>query len=269
MESKISSSEMTEAAAADATEASPKTGQKISSQTLIVVLATAFLSSIGITIVYPVLPFIVGKYITNPDDLASIVGWLSSTYAIGQFVAAPALGVLSDRFGRRPILLICLAGSALGYLLFGIGGALWVLFLGRIVDGLTGGDFSILTAYVADVSEPAERGKLFGMFGAAAGVGFIVGPVIGGYSAKLSYETPFFLSAFVTGLIMLLAIFYLPESLAKSRRATTIRLGELNPLKQLKNLPKTFRPTCTFVARRTIPTAFYHFRRQSRRAGNR
>jgi MFS transporter, DHA1 family, tetracycline resistance protein len=231
---KVLSDEMTEMNMAGAA-VKPK---RMSRQTLLVLVMTAFLSSMGMTIVFPVLPFIVGKYDNNPDNLASVVGWLSSIYAIGQFIAAPGLGVLSDHFGRRPILLICLAGSALGYVFFGIGGSLWVLFLGRIIDGLTGGDISILSAYVADVSEPEERGKLFGLFGAAMGMGFIVGPVIGGWTAKISYEAPFFLSAGLTGLIMLMALIYMPESLNKSQRSTSIRLSELNPLKQLRDLLK-------------------------------
>ena len=205
-------------------------------QTMSVLILMAFLSSTGLTIVFPVLPFIVAKYTSNPDDVASVVGWLSSTYAIGQFVAAPALGILSDHFGRRPILLICLIGSAFGYLFLGIGGALWVLFLGRIVDGLTGGDFSVLAAYIANVTQPEERGKLFGRFGAAVGVGFIVGPVIGGLAAKISNEAPFFFSAGAIGLILVMAIFFLPESLPKEQRAASIKLTELNPLKQLKDL---------------------------------
>ncbi|OJV99270.1 MAG: hypothetical protein BGO39_17280 [Chloroflexi bacterium 54-19] len=208
----------------------------MSRKTLLVLVMIAFLASMGMTILYPVLPFIVDKYIGNPDDLASMVGWLSSIYAICQFIAAPALGILSDRYGRRPILLICLVGSTLGYLIFGIGGALWVLILSRVIDGLTGGDFSVLTAYVADVTEPEERGKFFGYFGAGAGVGFIVGPVIGGFAANFGYSAPVFLSAAMTTIIILLALFFLPESLDKKYRKTSVTLGEFNPLKQLKDL---------------------------------
>jgi len=236
MDNQMLSNEIPEPKVANGPVANASPGPKISVQTTIVLILIAFLSSTGITIVFPVLPFLVAKYVSNPDDLASVVGWLSATYAIGQFVAAPALGILSDRFGRRPILLICLIGSALGYLFLGLGGALGVLFLGRIVDGLTGGDFSVLAAYVADVTQPQERGKFFGRFGAAVGVGFIVGPVIGGLAAKISNEAPFFLSAGVIGLIILMAIFYLPESLPEAQRSASIRLNQLNPLKQLKDL---------------------------------
>lgn len=112
-------------------------------------------------------------------------------------------------------MLICLIGSTIGYIIFGIGGALWVLILGRVVDGLTGGDFSVLAAYVADVTEPEERGKFYGYFGAAVGVGTIVGPVIGGFAATFGYNMPVFLSAAFTGIIVLLSLFFLPESLEK------------------------------------------------------
>src|SRR4051812_42207233 len=210
MESNKPSVEVTEFTAAETTAANRKPGSKLSRQTLIVLVMTAFLSSMGMTIVFPVLPFIVEKYISNPDDLASTVGWLSSIYAICQFVAAPALGILSDRYGRRPILLICLIGSTLGYIIFGIGGALWVLILSRVVDGITGGDFSVLTAYVADSTEPEERGKFFGYFGAGAGAGFIVGPVIGGVRGTLCFKPPDFFFSPPASAVHILAPFFLP-----------------------------------------------------------
>lgn len=236
MESKITSGELAEIKALDSSVEEPKPTPKMARKTLFILVMIAFLAATGLTIIIPVLPFIVEKYIGNPNELASTVGWLSSIYAICQFIAAPALGILSDRYGRRPILLICLIGSTIGYIVFGIGGALWVLILGRVIDGLTGGDFSVLAAYVADVTEPEERGKFYGYFGAAVGVGTIVGPVIGGFAATFGYNMPVFLSAGFTGIIVLLSLFFLPESLEKKYRKTRISLGELNPLKQLKDL---------------------------------
>ncbi|MFL5656598.1 MAG: MFS transporter [Ktedonobacteraceae bacterium] len=199
-------------------------------------VVTAFLNAMGIGILGPVSPFIVQRYTGNPNTLATVVGWLVSSYAICQFVAAPALGKLSDRFGRRPLLLICLLGSAIGYLLFGLGGALWVLFLGRIIDGLTGGNMSILFAYIADISEPQERGKYFGLFGAASGMGFILGPAIGGSASLLSYQAPIYIATGLTIANILWGYFYLPESLDKEYRVAQTNLAELNPLKQLYNV---------------------------------
>ena len=199
-------------------------------------VVTAFLNAMGIGILGPVSPFIVQRYTGNPNTLATVVGWLVSSYAICQFVAAPALGKLSDRFGRRPLLLICLLGSAIGYLLFGLGGSLWVLFLGRIIDGLTGGNMSILLAYIGDISEPQERGKYFGLFGAASGIGFILGPAIGGSASLLSYQAPIYIATGLTIANILWGYFYLPESLDKEYRVAQTNLAELNPLKQLYNV---------------------------------
>lgn len=108
------------------------------------------------------------------------------------------LGFLSDRYGRRPILLVSLLGSAAGYLIFGYGGALWVLFLGRIIDGFTAGSISTVYAYVADVHEPADRGRIFGMLGAVAGLGFMFGPVLGGALGAVAPTAPLFTAAAVT-----------------------------------------------------------------------
>lgn len=200
---------------------------------VIFLTVTAFLSTAGIGIFNPVLPFITQRYLSNPGDLAVAVGWLTAIYSLCQFVAAPGLGLLSDRFGRRPLLMICLLGSVAGYVMFGIGGALWILLLSRIIDGLTGGNFSILLAYVGDVLAPEERGKYFGIFGAAGGVGFIIGPVVGGLLSNLGYQWPAYLVAGLTALNMIWGYFYLPESLKQEHRVTHIRLADLNPLKQM------------------------------------
>ncbi|MEP7285908.1 MAG: MFS transporter [Chloroflexota bacterium] len=210
--------------------------QGLQRKAFIFIVLTGFLSSIGFGIILPVAPFLVTRYVSDPASVGSTLGWLSSVYAICAFIAAPALGALSDRFGRRPILLICLFGSAVGYLCFGLGGALWMLFLGRIIDGLTGGNQGVLFAYIADLVPPKERGKYFGMIGAVFGIGFIAGPVLGALMAKLSYQAPFYFAAAVTFANVIWGLFFMPESLAKSQRVERVSLGELNPFSILRGV---------------------------------
>ncbi len=182
---------------------------------------------IGLTLLITVQAFIVREYNTT----AIAVSLLTVLFAISQFIAAPILGRLSDRYGRRPILLICLLGSAIGYFIFGIGGALWILYISRIIDGFTGGNVSIATAIVTDISSVKERTKNLGLIGAAFGLGFIIGPVIGGVLSQISLAAP----AYAAGIFALAAAvagyFILPESLPlENRNFNTIKLNELNPL---------------------------------------
>jgi DHA1 family tetracycline resistance protein-like MFS transporter len=144
--------------------------------------------------------------------------------------------VLSDRFGRRPILLLCILGTAGGYLLLGVGGALWVLFLGRIIDGLTGANGAILNAYLTDIVPEAERGKYFGWIGAISAISIVLGPVLGGFMAKLGYQLPFFVACGVALLNLLLGFFFLPESLPKEQRTHSINLAQLNPVSTLRDV---------------------------------
>lgn len=199
-------------------------------------ITTVFMTAVGYTIIMPVAPFIVRQHLANSNNLAEVVGWLAATYALFQFIAAPGLGALSDRYGRRPLLLICLIGSAIGYLIFGIGGALWVLFLGRIIDGITGGDISILFAYVGDVTPPEQRGKVFGQVGAMVGIGFIIGPVLGGFTAQFGYTVPLYIAAAICVVNTLWGYFFMPESLEVEHRKERVHIAELNPIGQLSKL---------------------------------
>ncbi|HVT62780.1 MAG TPA: MFS transporter, partial [Legionellaceae bacterium] len=206
-----------------------------SNKPFLFILFTAFLSVLGIGLIIPVIPFLLENYIDPQkiDEIALYVGLLTSIYAFFQFFAAPVLGALSDKYGRRPILLICLVGSAIGYILFGIGGSLTILFIGRIIDGLTGGDISTAMAYVADVTKPQDRGKYFGIIGATVGFGFMLGPSIGGLVSHISLAAPFYLAAILTLINAVYGFFVLPESLSKEHRMSDFSMHHLNPFAQI------------------------------------
>ncbi len=197
---------------------------------------SVFLCAIGFGIVIPVVPFLVQPYVHDASQQAVIVAWLTSVYAICVFIASPGLGALSDRYGRRPVLLLCLLGSVAGYLLFGIGGALWILFVGRIIEGITGGTIATMFAYFADITSAEQRTRYFGWIGAAAGAGTIIGPSLGGLLAGISYTAPLYFGAGITLLNALYGWLYMPESLAPELRTERITLNRLNPLLQLTSI---------------------------------
>lgn len=210
--------------------------QTIDKKALIFGLMSVFLCGMGFSIISPVIPFLVKPYISNPSEQAIFVTLLTSVYAVCVFFSAPGLGALSDRYGRRPILLVCLLGSAIGYLVFGIGGALWVLFAGRIIDGITGGNISTIFAYFADITPREQRTKYFGWISAVAGVGTVLGPTIGGILAKFGYSVPFYFGAIITLFNFVYGIFYMPESLDKNNRLKKITFVRVNPFTQLINV---------------------------------
>lgn len=212
------------------------TGEGIDKKALIFGLISVFLCGIGFSIITPIVPFLVEPYVSNSGNQAIIVTLLTSIYAVCVFFAAPALGALSDRYGRRPILLICLLGSTIGYLIFGMGGALWVLFLGRIIDGITGGNISTLFAYFADITPREQRTKYFGWISAIAGIGGAIGPTLGGLLAKFGYSVPMYFVAIITLLNLIYGIIYMPESLDKNKRLKNITFTRLNPFIQLVSI---------------------------------
>jgi MFS family permease len=190
------------------------------------IFAILLLDVIGISMLYPIAPYIVLRY----SDDALMVTLLSVIYAAAQFVAAPVLGKLGDTYGRRPVLLVSLAGSAIGYIIFGVGGALWILFLSRLIDGITAGNQSVAAAYIADTSTPETRAKNFSLIGMAWGLGLVVGPAGGAALGQWSLDAPAFVAAGLSLLGALLGIFLLPESLPATQRETTaLRLNVLNP----------------------------------------
>lgn len=212
------------------------TEQTVDRHALIFGLISVFLCGIGFTIIAPVVPFLVQPYTDNPGEQAVMVTLLTSVYAFCVFFAAPVLGALSDKYGRRPLLLICLLGSAIGYFVFGLGGALWVLFAGRIIEGITGGSISTIFAYFADIIPPEQRTKYFGWVSAVVGAGTIIGPSVGGLLAKFGYAVPMYFGAAITLLNVIYGFFYMPESLSKNNRLQEITFVRLNPFSQLASL---------------------------------
>ncbi|MDS9999275.1 MFS transporter [Listeria cossartiae subsp. cayugensis] len=212
---------------------SKSTQPLINKKTLFFGLISVFLCGMGFSIIMPVVPFLVAPYVSNSSEQALMVTLLTSVYALCVFFAAPGLGALSDRFGRRPVLLLCFIGSAIGYFVFGLDGALWVLFLGRVIEGITGGSISTLFAFFADITPQEQRTKYFGWVSAAAGAGAALGPAFGGLLAHFGYAVPFFFGAAITLLNFMFGYFYMPESLQEEHRLKRIPLIRLNPFSQL------------------------------------
>jgi MFS family permease len=205
---------------------------------LIFILGVVLIDIIGLTMLTPVSAYIVREY--SADALS--VTMLTVIYAAAQFLAAPLLGRLSDRYGRRPVLLVCVFGSAVGYFVFGIGGALWVLFLSRLIDGVTGGNLSVANAYIADVTPPQDRAKSFALVGAAFGLGFVLGPAIGGGLSQISLAAPAYAAGILSLLNVLFGFFALRESLPEEKRDRhPLRLQDANPLASISEFAR--RPT--------------------------
>lgn len=206
-----------------------------SKNNLWIIIAILALNSIGLSIVLPLLPFLVAKYLP-PHQVVVGMSLLMSVFAACTFFAAPILGGLSDRYGRKIILIISLLGSVAGYVIFGIGGALWILFLGRIIDGLTAGNISTLFAIVSDSTEPEERTKWFGYIGSVMGLGKIGGPAIGGLLGSIALSLPFFVTAGLIFISGLLAYFRLPETRPADKRTPHLTAAGFNIFTHFKEV---------------------------------
>jgi len=198
---------------------------------LIVIFTAIGLDAVGIGLIFPILPRLI-EDVTHAHDVAPSIGVLAALYAMMQFVFAPVLGALSDRLGRRPVLLISLAGAAVNYLVMAFAPSLWMLFIGRAIAGLTSANISVATAYITDISPEDTRAKRFGLFNAMFGIGFVLGPVLGGVLGDYWLRLPFIAAAVLNAGNLLLALFVLPESRAPSRES--IDLAALNPLRPLR-----------------------------------
>lgn len=207
------------------------TEQKTASRrALTVIFLIVFLDLLGAGILLPISPFVVRQYRND----AFSVGLLALSFSAAQFFASPILGALGDRYGRRPVLLFSVIGTGIGYFMFGWATTLWLLFFSRFIDGVTGGNISTAQAYIADVTPPEDRAKNFGLIGAAFGLGFIIGPALGGVLSKISLTAPAFAAGILSFLTAAALFFFLPESLpAEHRRRDPIRWRDLNPLRQI------------------------------------
>jgi DHA1 family tetracycline resistance protein-like MFS transporter len=223
----------------------------------LVIFSMTFLNTLGMTIIIPVVPFLVQHYAHSVSSVAVWVGILVSAYALCSFLAAPALGALSDRIGRKPVLIASVLGSAVGFVVFGFGGALWVLLAGRIIDGLTGGNISAIFAYLADITPLEDRASRFGLMGAVSGIGFMIGPAVGGLLSKFGLSTPVFVAAGVAAITALLGLFVLPESLDSAHRSSGFSLADIHPLRNITDAlgRPDLRPILLVVLTMTIPMA--------------
>ena len=203
---------------------------------LIFIFITLLIDVTGLGIIIPVIPNLIEELISgNLSEAARYGGWLTGVYALMQFIFSPILGGLSDQFGRRPVLLFSLFGFGLDYVLTGFAPTIGWLFMGRILAGITGASFTTANAYIADISTPEKRAQNFGLVGAAFGVGFILGPAMGGYLGQYGPRVPFFVAAGLTMINFLYGYFILPESLApENRRPFDWRRA--NPVGSLMNL---------------------------------
>lgn len=179
------------------------------------IFIVVFVDLLGFSLILPLLPYYAETF--GADAVAT--GLLVAAYAVAQLIGAPILGRLSDRIGRRPVLLLSIAGTLAGFLLLGIANALWILFASRLIDGLTGGNISVAQAYIADVTDQKNRARALGMIGAAFGLGFIIGPAVGGALSIYGYAAPAFAAAGLSFLNLIAVFIWLPESLTAERRA--------------------------------------------------
>lgn len=203
--------------------------QQVSRHAVTFVLITVFLDMVGFGLIMPVLPALIEEVGEVGIDRAAVIGgWMFAAFSLAQFVFAPLMGNLADRFGRRPLLLLAIFGLGVDFILSALAPTLFWLFVGRIVAGICGASWIIASAFIADVTAPADRARAFGLMGAAFGVGFVIGPAIGGLLGEFGPRVPFWVAAGISLLNFVYGWLVLPESLPSDRRRR-FELWRANP----------------------------------------
>jgi multidrug resistance protein len=202
------------------------------SRPLLVIFLTIFVNLVGFGIIIPLLPFYAERFGASP----LVIGLLFGIYSLCQLVASPALGDLSDRYGRRPVLIFSLLGTVISFVMLALAQTVVMLFLARIVDGLSGGNISTARAYVADITEPKDRARAYGLIGAAFGLGFIFGPALSGVLARISYTAPIWAAAGLTLVATAMAWFWLPETVHRAAAGTGMPFRNLAAMMQRAGL---------------------------------
>lgn len=194
---------------------------------LLTIFLIVFIDLLGFGLILPLLPFIAEKFDATPFE----IGMLAAAYSFFQFISAPIMGRLSDRFGRKKLLFISQIGSVIGFIFLGVADTLSLIFLSRIIDGITGGNISIAQAYMADITTPQNRAKGMGILGAAFGLGFIFGPAVGGFLSQWGFAVPAYFAAFIAGLAAISTWFFLEETVdtktAKTKPKTKFTFSEM------------------------------------------
>jgi DHA1 family tetracycline resistance protein-like MFS transporter len=208
-----------------------------------IIFLTIFVNLVGFGIIVPLLPFYAETFGASPLT----IGLLFAVFSLCQLVAAPALGGLSDRYGRRPVLVFSLAGTVVSFVMLALAHSVALLFAARIVDGLSGGNISTARAYVADITAPKDRASAYGLIGAAFGLGFILGPAISGVLARVSYTAPIWAAAAITLIAATMAWLWLPETVHRAHAGTG------NPFRYLPGLVR--RP----IVRRVLAIDFIYW----------
>jgi MFS transporter, DHA1 family, tetracycline resistance protein len=193
---------------------------------LVIIFLTIFVNLVGFGIIIPLLPFYAETFGASP----LVIGLLFAVFSVCQLGAAPALGDWSDKYGRRPVLIFSLLGTVVSFVMLAVAHSITMLFLARIVDGLSGGNISTARAYVADITQPKDRARAYGLIGAAFGIGFIFGPALSGVLAKVSYTAPIWAAAAITLVATAMAWLWLPETVHRAHA------GVGNPFRYLPEL---------------------------------